>query len=346
MPVQIEPVRSLPLRDASDYVAILKSQQSVQVQPLVEGHVTRILVASGDRVPSGKVLMEIDPSRQRATVNSQRAVHEANRANLEFQRKQFERVQRLYSAGAATRQDFDQAQTALHQAEATLASTESQVKAGVVELRYYRVVAPSAGVVGDIPVRVGDLVTPQSLLTTLDENQILEAYVDVPLERAAGATLGTPVEIVDETGKVLASSTITFISPRADPATQTVLVKSRFDNTGGRLRAAQFARARVIWSEHQGPVVPVLAVQSLNGQPFVWVVRPGANGGLTAAPRPVQVGAIQGQGYPVLRGLQPGEKIVVSGVQKLRPGAPVVPAAAGGGGAGTGAGTGGEKKGG
>ena len=75
------------------------------------------------------------------------AYPQANRANLEYWRKQFERAQRLYAAGAATRQDFDQAQTSLHQAEATMASTEARVRAGVVELRYYQVVAPTGGVV-------------------------------------------------------------------------------------------------------------------------------------------------------------------------------------------------------
>jgi RND family efflux transporter MFP subunit len=234
-------------------------------------------------------------------------------------------VKRLFDGGAATRQDMDQAQTALRQAEAQVASTEAQTKVQAVELHRYRVVAPTDGTVGDMPVRVGDYVTPQTLLTTLDDNDDLEAYVNVPIERAAILKLGTPVEIVDDQGKVLAPCKVTFVSPRADPATQAILVKAGVDNQEGRLRSGQFARARVVWSTREGPAVPAHAVQRRAGQPFVWVVQEAA-GGLSAEQRAVQLGPIQDQQYPVVGGLKAGDRIVVSGVQKLRPGARVMPA--------------------
>ncbi len=324
MPVQIEAVKSVPLRDASEYVGVLRSRQSVQIQPLVEGHVSKILATSGDEVRPGTPLIDIDPSRQRAAVSSQEALHKANVAALDLARKQFSRIERLYKRGAATRQDFDQTQNGLQQAEANATATEAQTRAQTVELHYYRVVAPTGGTVGDIPVRVGDLVTSQTLLTTLDDNSALEVYVDVPLERAASLKLGTRVEIVDVGGEVLAPSEVSFVSPRADPATQMVLVKARVDNRAGRLRAAQFVRARIVWRQHDGPVVPVLSVQRRAGQAFVWVVS-GADGALTAALRAVQIGPIEGQSYPVTHGLQVGDRIVAAGVQKLRPGARVAP---------------------
>ena len=227
MPVQIESVKSVPLRDATEYVGVLRSRQSVQIQPLVEGHVSKILVASGDEVRPHTPLIDIDPSRQRAAVSSQQAIHQANVAALDLARKQFARMERLFKRGAASRQDFDQAQNGLQQAEANAAATEAQTRAQAVELHYYRVVAPVGGTVGDIPVRVGDLVTSQTLLTTLDDNSALEAYVDVPLERAATLKMGTRVEIVDVGGELLAPSEVSFISPRADPATQMVLVKAK-----------------------------------------------------------------------------------------------------------------------
>jgi membrane fusion protein, multidrug efflux system len=323
MPVRIETVRPVPLRDASEYVAVLRSRQSVQIQPLVEGHVSKILVASGQDVQPRAELIQIDPSRQQAAVTSQRALHAADLASLELARKQFGRMERLYKSGAATRQDLDQAQNALLRAQASVAATGAQTRAQSVELRYYSVVAPVAGTVGDIPVRVGDLVTPQTVLTTLDDNSALEVYVEVPLERAAGLKVGAPVEILDSAGKVLASNQVTFVSPRADPATQMILVKASVDNQGGQLRAGQFVRVRIIWRQYQGLAVPVLAVSRRAGQPFVWLVNAGAGNALTAAPRPVELGAIQGQTYPVTGGLTAGDRIVTSGVQKLRPGAAV-----------------------
>jgi len=328
MPVRIESLRPVPLRDASEYVAVLRSRQSVQIQPLVEGHISKILVTSGDEVKSHTELIQIDPSRQRAAVSGQRAIHEADVAGLGLARKQFARIERLYRTGAATRQDFDQSQNALEQAEASVNATEAQTRAQAVELRYYSVMAPVAGTVGDIPVRVGDLVTSQTLLTTLDDNSALEVYVDVPVDRASGLERGTPIELVDGAGQVLAPSTVTFISPRADPATQTVLVKADVDNRTGRLRAGQFVRARIIWRQYDGLAVPMLAVQRRAGQPFVWLVSAGAGGALTASPRPVELGPIEGQTYPVTHGLAIGDRIVTIGVQKLRPGARVAPMAA------------------
>ena len=104
----------------------------------------------------------------------------------------------------------------------------------------------------------------------------------------------------------MAPSQVTFVSPRADAATQMVLIKSAIENKSGRLRSGQFVRARVIWSERQGPAVPVLAVQSRAGQAFVWVVAPAPDGRLSAQPRPVKMGPIQDQLYPDRRGLAAG----------------------------------------
>ena len=323
LPVQIETVKAVPIRDASEYVALVRSQHSVQVQPQVDGHVYKILVASGDKVRPGTPLLVIDPSQQAATVNSQKAIHDANIAARDLAREQFNRVKKLFEGGAGTRQDMDQARSALQQAEASAAASAAQIKAQSVQLGRYRVVSAIEGTIGDIPVRVGDFVTPQTQLTTIDDNDALEAYVSVPIERAPGLKLGTPVEIIDEKGKVLAPSEVTFISPRADPATQMVLLKARIDNSAARLRSWQFTRARIIWSTRDGPAVPVLAVQRRAGQPFVWVVNEAA-GGLAAEQRAVQLGPIQEQQYPITGGIKAGDRIVVSGVQKLRPGARVM----------------------
>jgi RND family efflux transporter MFP subunit len=325
VPVEIETVRSALQRDTSEYVANLISRHSVRVQPQVDGHVTRIDVVSGSRVRVGAPLMQIDPRRQEATVHSQQAATEASSATLAYWREQYRRIERLYTGGGASRQELDQARSSLHQAEANTNSSEAQVRAQSVLLRYYEVVAPVAGTVGDIPVRVGDYVAPQTQLTTLDDNQGLEAYIDIPLERAASLKLGMPVEMIDAAGHVLAGSEVSFISPRTDSDTQTVLIKTHVHNPEGRLRESQFTRARVIWAEHPGPVVPVLAVQSQNGQSFAWVAKRAADGSLTAEQRVVQVGPIQGQTYPVLKGVAVGEMIISSGVQKLRPGARVTP---------------------
>jgi RND family efflux transporter MFP subunit len=232
-------------------------------------------------------------------------------------------VKGLHGAGISSQQDLDQARTALEAAEANLKAIEAQVREQQAQLRYYRVTAPAAGVVGDIPVRVGDRVTVSTLLTTVESPGIMEAYVSVPVERAAQLRRGLPLRIVDSAGTVVAESHVTFVSPQVDDQTQTVLVKAGIADKGA-LRPAQFVRARVVWGTREGPVVPVLAVSRVSGQYFAFVAEE-EKGALVARQRPVQVGEIVGNDYVVLSGIRPGDRVIVSGTQFLRDGAPVSP---------------------
>lgn len=321
IPVEITTVRSAVLPEASEYIGTLRSRRSIRIHPQVDGWITGIHVASGEAVRPGASLMEIDSRRQQAAVRGQQANRAARAANLEYWRQQHARLQRLYATGGASKQELEQAETSLRSAEAQLTAQEQQLRSESVQLRYYRVTAPEAGTVGDVPVRVGDLVTPDTLLTTIDHNETLEVYVNVPVSQAARVQLGTPIEILDERGRSVGSTKVAFISPQVSPQ-QTVLVKGWVDNDAGTLRSAQAVRARVVFGQHQGPVVPVLSVQMRGGEAFIWIARE-ESGELVAEQRAIKLGPINGQVYPVLGGLKPGERIIVSGLQKLRPGARV-----------------------
>ena len=323
MPVKIQVAKAVPVDDSSEYVATLKSRGSAAIMPQVEGHITSIFVRSGARVPAGAPLMQIDPVKQQATVTSQEDTRAAKQAALQYARQQYARVQGLKSSGVISQQELDQARSALDAAQADLNATEAQVREQQAQLRYYRVTAPAAGVVGDIPVRIGDRVTVSTLLTTVDSPGVMEAYVSVPVERAAQLQLGMPVRILDSTGNVIAESHVTFISPQVDDETQTVLVKAGIANTG-TLRSAQFIRARVVWGSRQTPTVPVLAVSRISGQYFVFLAEQQKDG-LVARQRPVKVGEIVGNDYVVLEGIKDGDRVIVSGTQFLRDGAPVAP---------------------
>jgi multidrug efflux pump subunit AcrA (membrane-fusion protein) len=130
---------------------------------------------------------------------------------------------------------------------------------------------------------------------------------------------------VDAEGNVLAESRVSFISPRVDDTTQTVLVKSLIANNNDKLRNSQFIRARIIWGTHNEPVVPVLAVSRLGGQYFVFVAEPANGGSYVARQKPLRVGQMVGNDYAVLDGINPGDRIIVSGMQFLVDGAPVAP---------------------
>ena len=179
--------------DFTEYLATLKSRSSSVLQPEVEGQITKIFVKSGDHVQPGQVLMEIDPRRQEATSIRSEANSRSRRAALEYNAKELERRKGLFAAGVISRQDLDQAQSAYDSSKADVDALEQNVKQQKVQLRYFSVYAPTAGVIGDIPVRVGDRVTNSTNLTTLDQGNTLEAYISVPAEKSAGVRVGMPV---------------------------------------------------------------------------------------------------------------------------------------------------------
>ena len=324
MPVKMVSIQPAPVKDVSEYVAMLKSRNSTTISPQVEGQITRIYVKSGDRVEAGAPLMQIDPLKQAASVVSQEATHAAKRANVRYARQQLERVRQLHAEGVMSKQNLDEAQTAYDQAEAELKALEAQLKEQQVQLQYYKVLAPTGGMVGDIPVHVGDRVTTSTVLTTVDRPGSLEAYIDVPVERARSLALNKSVELTDSQGTVLAEARISFISPRVNEEAQTVLVKATVDNKRGMLRTDQFTRARVIWGSNPGILVPVLSVSRVSGQTFVFVAE-GSNNAMVARQRRVQLGDIVGNDYVVLDGLKPGERLILSGFQNLSDGMPVKP---------------------
>lgn len=322
MPVQVRIATSAKIPETTEYLSILKSRHSAVINPQVEGQVTKILVTSGDRVTTGTPLLQIDPLKQEATVGGQEASRMAQEANVRYARISLDRAKKLHDAGVISKQDLDNAQTGYDAAVAQLKALDEQVNQQKVELRYYRVSAPMDGIVGDIPVRVGDRVTVATLLTTVDEPGPLEAYVYVPAEKARNLKIGLPVRLSDGAGNLVSDTEVTFVSPQVDTDTQTVLVKAAVQKPKSKVRIAQQVRAQITWGVREGPVIPVLAVQRINGEFFAFVaVNEGK--GPVARQRVVKLGDTVGNDFAVLDGLQPGDHIIVSGTQFLQDGMPV-----------------------
>jgi RND family efflux transporter MFP subunit len=228
----------------------------------------------------------------------------------------------LHDAGAASKAELEQAETGLKTSQAQLAATEAQIREQRVALAYHRVTAPTAGVVGDIPVRVGDSVTRSTALTTIDENAGLEVYVNVPVKEAAALKVGLPLQILDDAGAVLASAKVSFVSPSVDAGTQSVLAKAVLDGPGA-FRTEQFVRTRIVWTEAPALTAPLVALNRINGQFFAYVAEKGDGGATVARQRAVEPGPVVGNDYVIKSGLKAGEKLIVSGVQKIRDGAPI-----------------------
>ncbi len=312
---------------------------SRQQQAAVAGQAAGIAAAQANLESSRAVLSQLRADRLRLE------------AAAEFARDQHERNLRLLAEGAISQAQVDQSSRDLRQAEAALAAQQEQIRAQEaaisraereveraraeaerqqVQLQFFQVTAPFAGIVGEVLVRQGDYVTPQTVLTTLTQTQALELNLNIPLQQAPRLRLGTPVQILDSRGEVIGTSQISFIAPEADAGTQSVLAKALLENPAGQLRSAQFVRTRILWEERPALLVPATAVARLGAQTFVYTVQTteppeeGKPPGTVAVQRPVRLGSLYGNSYEVLEGLQANEPIVLSGLQKIRDGAPIV----------------------
>jgi len=324
MPVKTQVIDLAAVPRADEYVATIKSRRSASIQPQVDGSLTKILVKSGDHVRAGQVLMTIDPLKQQATVDQQRSTEAQKKATLDYNKTEVERQKGLYEGGVTSKQNYDYAVQAYENSKADWESSQAARATQERQLAYYHLTAPFAGIVGDIPVHIGDYVSPQTLLTTVDENAELEAYIYIPTERASEIRPGLPVQIVTSTGETIEKTKINFISQQVDNGLQGVLVKAPIHKSLDTFRNAQLVKARVVWSTNPTPTVPVLAVTRIGGQSFVYVAAQ-SDKGTVARQRAVTRGDTIGNDYAVMDGLKAGDKVIVSGIQFLIDGAPVKP---------------------
>lgn len=324
MPVKVETVALSPVPVTDNYVATVKSRRSATIQPQVSGNITQIFVHSGDKARAGSRLMEIDPRLQEAVVAQQRATEQQALAVFQFNQSNIVRQKALFSSGIISKQAFQQADQEFQSSKATYASDVAARKSAERQLAYYHIRAPFTGVVGDVPVHIGDYVTPSTVLTTVDDDTQLEAYIYIPADRATEIRVGLPVEITDSTGKVLDRTKIYFVSPQVDDQLQAILTKAKVHINSDVLRNAQTVRAVVTWSTAPGATVPVLAVTQIGNQQFVFVAQE-KDGHYIAQQVGVTLGETVGNSYEVKSGLKPGDKVILSGLQFLVNGAPVQP---------------------
>ena len=323
VPVEMKTLAPSEIERTTDYVATVKSRRSATIQPQVEGVVTRILVRSGDRARAGQPLVEIDPRRQEAAVATSESDRQARDAAATFATSELARAKALLKDGIISKADLDAKQNAYDQAASAVTTLDARVSQERINLQYFTVRATAAGIVGDIPVRVGDRVTTSTMLTTIESTEGLEAYVQVPIDRASDLKPGMAVRVLDAGGRAVETGKVSFISDLTESTAQTVLVKVPLANPAGVLRPSQFVRARIVWGTEQVLTIPLTSVVRINGQYFGFVAE--ARGpGAVARQRRLTVGDVVGNDYVVRAGLTPGDRVITGGVQKLRDGVPVM----------------------
>jgi multidrug efflux pump subunit AcrA (membrane-fusion protein) len=258
-------------------------------------------------------------------------------SNLKLSKINLERTRTLQSQGVVSRQELDIAENTYQAAVSSLGAINAQIQAqrasvlqaqndakqaGAMlsqqqaQLRYYDISAPFAGVVGDIPVKVGDYVSPTSQLMTITVNQPMEAYIYVPVEKSSRLQIGMPVDLIAPDGRELGASRIFFIAPGAEGGEQTILIKAEYANSDGRIRVGESGQARIVWSQDSGLWIPTTAVTQLAGQNFVFLAKQ-ENGQWIAHQVPVKLGEPTNSRYPVIEGITAEDEVIVTGTQNL-----------------------------
>lgn len=329
--VTVAEVAHKPLRDWAEFTGRLEAVDSVEIRPRVSGFIDKVGFTEGARVKKGQLLFRIDPrpflaeaakaSANRARAVSQLALAKANHA----------RAQRLIDENAIAREEFDKLSTDESSAASDLAAATAALDAAQLNLEFTQVRAPIDGRVSRALITVGNLVSSDSLLTTLVSDDPVYAYFDADEQTYLryGRTVRANPEHSNAVYMGLAdeqeyphAGELNFVDNQVDPKTGTIRGRAVFANPDGAFTPGLFARIKLVGREARDTVlIDDRSVGTDLGKKFVLVLKADN----TVDYRGVTLGA-QVDGLRIVReGLKPGEVIVVNGLQRVRPGAAVAP---------------------
>ncbi|HAH06153.1 MAG TPA: efflux RND transporter periplasmic adaptor subunit [Elusimicrobia bacterium] len=298
--------------------------RTVTLTPQVDGQIQAIKIKEGQTVPSGALLMTIDPAPFLQALQRAQSALLQNQEQLKFLKIEEERYRLLLSSGAVSQEDYDTHKTNLEKMAAQISGDEAQVETAKTDLGYAQIHAPFSGQTGAFLVHEGAVVSKNSTqLLTL--NQIAPVYVKLSIpekhlgdvrKRQAAGRLKVTVTHQGETG-TRHEGELTFIDNAVDQATGMIMLKATFPNKDHALWPGQFVDATLTLSTQKDAVaVPVAAVQSSQQGSFVYVVGPGQRAKMT----PVVADRTVGDEVVVSKGLEGGETVVTDGQVRLREG--------------------------
>lgn len=331
---------------------VILTLQPDQAQPQLEGAQASVGVAKANQSAALDQLRTAEKGLEIARTELASA-----QASQDLSKTNFERASYLLNEGVIGKYDYDRAKTDLEiasnrvqaaqqkvgqaqsavsqsrsgveQANAGIRQAQAQVSTASVNVGFRQVTAPIAGTVGEVFVKVGDVVSTGQTITNIVQNDALDLRLSVPSNRLNQLRSGLTVELIDPVSRErISTGQINFISPTVDSTAQVVLVKARFPNSNGNLQNGQYVEARIIWDRGTGVLIPTNAVLQVSGKSFAYVAETDSSEGeerQVARMRPVTLGEIQEQSYQVINGLKPGDHLVVSGILRLRDGVPIQP---------------------
>lgn len=325
--VDVATVLSKSVTDWQSYSGRLEAVERVEVRPLVSGTIVSVNFRDGALVKKGDVMFVIDPRPYRAEVDRASAQLSVARARNDYAQSDWQRAQRLIGDSAIAKRDYDEKQNAAHEAAANLKGAKAAFEIAQINLGYTRIVAPVTGRASRAEMTEGNVVssgTSSAPLTTLVSVSPIYASFDADeqtyLQYLAGTkdsrTVPVALGLANESG-YSRNGVIDSMDNRLDPASGTIRVRARFDNPDGTLVPGLYARLKVGGSvPHDALLIDDSAISTNQDKKFVFVVD--AQG--RASYREVRLGAQVGGQRVITSGLQASERIVVNGMQRVRPG--------------------------
>jgi len=332
--VTVLTVKPGPATFTEDYVAETEAVNTVEIRPRVGGVLDKQLPIEGQHVRSGELLFVIDPQPYREALAEARASLAQAAASLEQSQRDLGRARSLSEIDAVSQQELDATVAKDKANAASVAAGNAAVKTAQLNLGYTNITSPIDGYMGRAQLRVGGLAVANStLLTTVYETSRMYINLSISeqrllsLQRQLGRAPSQNSKDAPPFRLFLADGSeyplapkLNFIAPAVDTRTGTLAIRLEVDNPGGLLHAGQFARVQVATLQDPNAIVlPQRAIQDLQGKNYVWLV--GGDGKVLQ--QDVTMGPRIGESWLVQRGLKAGDRVVVDGVQRLKPGIPV-----------------------
>jgi membrane fusion protein, multidrug efflux system len=320
-------VATQELSDWADFTGRLEAVENAAVRPRVSGFVEHVAFAEGTRVAQGDLLFQIDARPFQAEVERLTAERDRARAELAIARSYSRRGQRLLAQNATSREEAERLDSDAAVAQARLGAAEAALTAAKLNLSFTRVTAPIAGRVSRAVVTAGNLVDSSTVLTTVVSDTPVYAYFDIDEQtylasvRASDAAAGSTVQVglSNEQGHPHAAR-LDFLDNRVDPEHGTIRARAVLDNADGRFTPGLFVRIKLVSPRSfRAALVDDRAIGTDLGRKFVFVV----DERNVVAYRPVVTGkSVEGLRV-ITQGLDDGDVVIVNGLQRVRPGAPV-----------------------